>query len=394
MSSPKILYVITSLRTGGAERLVTDLSKKFTVQGHNVEILVFDGTPTPLMKEVEDIGIKIHKGPEGLIHIYNPINILKIKKLTVSNKYDIIHSHNSTAQLFTSLAGINGISKLVTTEHNTTNRRRNWPFIKSFEKLIYKNYNAVVSVSNQVKTSLFNHLDISEKSVISDNEYPVIYNGVDLSKFGKFQDKSNKLEAKKSLQSPKHEIGRNVILMVAAFRKQKDHATAIKAMRYLDHTYVLWLAGDGKTKKDCEILARNLKINDKIRFLGEIKDVSSLISQAKIVILSTHYEGMPLAAIEAMASGKPFIGSNVDGIKEIVGEEGILFQKGNESDLARKIKNLIDLPEAYNYAARNCVRRAMKFDINDTARQYMELYSRLLTCETSYNSLNSDKNEK
>ena len=377
----KILYVITSLRTGGAERLVVDLAKKLTEQGHIVEILILDGSVTPFMQELKDLGIKIHRGHVGYFQIYNPLNILKIKNLANKNKYQIIHSHNSSAQLFLALAGVTVKTKLVTTEHNTTNRRRRFSFLKTFEKFIYNHYDAIVSVSNQVKKNLIDHLGYKATHEETDRKFPVIYNGVDLSKFIKSTHKN--FSEQSSTGSHFCSLGRtqNVILMIAGFRKQKDHATAIKAMQHLNDNFVLWLAGDGETKRECEILAKNLGIEHKINFLGEIEDVNSLISQAKIVILSTHYEGLPLVAIEAMAAGKPFIGSDVEGIKEIAGNAGILFQEGNNLELARRIERLIVSPQDYETVALNCRTKAVDFDINNTAEMHIRLYRRLLASE-------------
>ena len=87
---------------------------------------------------------------------------------------------------------------------------------------------------------------------------------------------------------------------------------------------------------------------------------------------------MPLAAIEAMASGKPFIGSDVEGIREIAADAAILFQKGNEIDLAHKIENLINYPQEYEMVAKNCKKRALNFHLSYTVDRHLQLYKRIL----------------
>lgn len=375
----KILYVITSLRTGGAERLVTEISQVLIQEGHFIEVLVFDGISSPLLKELEESGVKIYKGWRGFYQMYNPINILRIKRLAKKNHYDLIHSHNTSAQYFVGISGVAKYSKLVTTEHNTTNRRRKWYIYKFIDRFIYNKYDSIISVSNEVKRNLQEYLSVKIESKTGNAKFQVIYNGIDLSKFQSIG---------------KHQTDSPIILMISAFRKQKDHATTIRAMLHLPEQYKLWFAGDGKTKKECEKLVRNLNLNGRIKFLGNVNDIPSLISQAKIVILSTNFEGMPFSAIEAMASGKPFIGSDVVGMREIAADAAILFQKGNEIDLANKIENLINSPEEYEMVAKNCRKRALNFDLSHTVNQHLRLYNQLISCDIKDIFWTSDNYEK
>lgn len=116
----KILHVITSLRTGGAEKLMVDLLPRLAVH-HDVELLVFDGVRTPFYEELERQGIKIYNFGENC-NIYNPLFIFKL--VSFLKRYDIVHSHNYSCQLFVALANILVGTRIITTEHNTTNRRR------------------------------------------------------------------------------------------------------------------------------------------------------------------------------------------------------------------------------------------------------------------------------
>lgn len=361
----KILYVITSLRTGGAEKMITEISRFLIKEGHLVEVLIFDGIRSPLLNELEDHGVKVYRGGAGYFQMYNPFHILRIKRLAKKNNYDFIHSHNSSAQYFVAFSGAGKYSKLITTEHNTSNRRRKKNIYKFIDRYIYHKYDSVISVSNKVKRNLLDYLNKKDGSRTNHEKFPVIYNGIDLSKFLTID--------KDPVDSPP------IILMISAFRKQKDHDTAIRAMLYLPEQYKLWLAGEGKTKIGCEKLVRSLNLSGRIKFLGNVNDVPTLISQSKIVILSTKFEGMPLVAIEAMASGKPFIASDVDGVKEVTSDAGILFQKGNYIELAHKIENLINSPKEFEIVAKKCRKRALTFDLSHTLSQHLELYKRILS---------------
>lgn len=88
----KILHVITSLRTGGAEKLMVDLLPRLKRQGHDVDLLLFDGVETTFRRMVEDAGIKVFDlGKEG--SVYSPVKLLRL--IPYLKKYDIVHTHNT-----------------------------------------------------------------------------------------------------------------------------------------------------------------------------------------------------------------------------------------------------------------------------------------------------------
>ena len=93
----KILHVITSLKIGGAEKLMVGLLPRLRNYGHIVDLLVFDGTRTSLYEELEEAGIKIYHLSIGK-SVYNPINIIKSVLITVANIQDNI-THNTPNKL-------------------------------------------------------------------------------------------------------------------------------------------------------------------------------------------------------------------------------------------------------------------------------------------------------
>jgi len=120
----RILHVITSLRTGGAEHLLVDLLPMLRAGGENeVELLLFDGVQTPFMEQLRQRGVVIHTLGSGG-SVYNPIKVFKMVKYM--GAYDVIHTHNTACQLFVPMARAMSFTRkpLVTTEHNSTNRRR------------------------------------------------------------------------------------------------------------------------------------------------------------------------------------------------------------------------------------------------------------------------------
>ena len=112
----------------------------------------------------------------------------------------------------------------------------------------------------------------------------------------------------------------------------------------------------------------------RVHFLGIRLDVPKLLKTADIVVLSTHYEGLSLASIEGLASGKPFVASDVPGLSEIVTGAGVLFQSQNEKALAVEINRLIDDNDYKDKIVKQCVNRAKEYDIEIMVEKHLNLY--------------------
>lgn len=353
----KILHVITSLTTGGAEHLMVDLLPRLRDLGNEVELLIFDGTRTAFYEELEQKGIKIHSlGIGG--NVYHPRNIFKLRKFV--SKYDIIHTHNTACQLFAPIAKMLKCSKakLVTTEHNATNRRRGKWYLKPIDKWMYARYDHIICIADQTYSNLVDHIGL--KSNIS-----TIYNGVDVNKF---------LNPIKDISKQGHFI----ITMAAAFREQKDQDTLIRAMTELPHYFRLHIVGDGTRRVILEQLVSELGLTKRVDFLGIRTDIPMILKSSDVIVLSSHWEGLSLSSIEGMASGRPFIASDVDGLHEVVIDAGILFPHGDYKQLAKEIRQLCNNPVHYNVVARECQERAKLYDISVMAEKYNETYKNIL----------------
>ena len=164
--------------------------------------------------------------------------------------------------------------------------------------------------------------------------------------------------------------------MVAAFREQKDQPSLIRAMALLPEEYSLRLVGTGDPKliAECKQLVKELMLERRVHFLGMRTDVPEILKSSSVVVLSSHYEGLSLSSIEGMASGHPFIASDVDGLHEIVDGYGILVPHEDPQALADAIRRVSENREYAKQVADRCVERARMFDISVMAEKYCQLY--------------------
>ena len=353
----RILHVITSLRTGGAEKLMTELLPRMKECVEDVDLCVFDGERTPFYEELERKEIVIHVLEKS---VYSPLNIIKLFSLI--RRYDVVHTHNTACQYYVAMTSLFAKCKLFTTEHNTTNRRRNrwW---RLCDKWMYGRYENILCISELVKKNLVRHIGNE-----FEHKCEIIHNGIDLSLY---EDKG---------QSFVKESSRKQILMVSAFRKQKDHKTLIEALPLLSQDYELVFAGGGEQCliDECVALAEKRGVKNRIAFLGVCTDIAELLKEADIVVLSSHYEGVSLSSLEGMASGKPFIASDVEGLRDIVGGYGILFPHEDHEALAKEIKKVCEDKEYCKGVVQKCKERARMFDINIMVQNYMDIYRKVV----------------
>ena len=352
----KILHIITSLHTGGAEKLIIDLTPRLRELGHSVDVLLFDGSNTPFKQQLVAAGITILELGKGG-SVYNPLHIFKL--IPIIRQYDIIHTHNTAPQLFAAIVNIFGKTKLITTEHSTDNRRRHLWWYKPIDRFMYNQYKEVICISDQAEENLRNYIGKCRANITT------IYNGVDIQKYATAQP-SNEL----------NNIAPNCkkIIMVAGFRYQKDQDTLIRATALLPQEFHTFLVGDGERLEVCENLAIAEGVFDRVHFMGIRMDVPELLKAADYVVMSSHWEGLSLASIEGMSVGKPFLASDVDGLREITTNAGVLFQHQNATQLAEEIKVLDKNTAKYQQIAQQCFDKAKLFDISIMAEKYNAIY--------------------
>ena len=357
----KILQVITSLDTGGAEKLISEISPMLRDKGHHVDVLAFDGADTAFKKALKDQGIKVYSLGK-CCNVYNPLYIFRLAK--IMKNYDIVHTHNTAPQLFAAIGSVLCSVVLCTTEHNTSNRRRDWKWYAPIDKWMYSRYSKVICISDSTEHNLRDFInDCSDKIC-------TILNGINVAHY------SQAIPVDKSTISnhPQHKV----VAMVAGFRYQKDQETLIRAFKNLPEDYELWLVGDGERRAIIEQCIKDNHLENRVILLGIRRDIPSILKSVDVVVQSSHWEGFGLAAVEGMAAGKPVIASDVEGLAQVVEGAGLLFPLGDDKQLADIIKQLIEDQTYYQQIASKCIERAHMFDIQKMVDAYNEVYEGLM----------------
>lgn len=361
----KVLHVIHSLETGGAEKLVTESLPIMERNGCQVDLALLKYIKTPFQQQLEaNFGGKIFGLTTG--SVYSPILIFKL--IPLLKRYDLIHVHLFPAVYWVVFAKLLSFSKvrIIYTEHNTTNKRRNIPVLSNLDRLVYAKLDFIGCISQGAKDNLLIHMRYKEEN----ERISVIFNGINLSAFKQSPSTS---------VIPQVTNDRFVLIQISSFREQKDQATLIKALSHLPAPIQLLLVGDGHLRARHEDLVKDLSLTDRVTFMGIRSDIPELLHASDVCVLSSHHEGFGLAIVEGMAAGIPCIGSDVSGLSEIVNGYGLLFEKENVDELVTQILSLYHDEVYYKKVAERCLQRASHFDIRKMVAEYIQVYKNTLS---------------
>jgi len=356
----RVLQVINSLGTGGAEKLLLEAIPKYLEAGITMELLVLNGAKHPFLEALRTNSmVKIHSLGNG--SVYNPFHIFKILKQLRS--FDLVHVHLFPSLYWVAMAKMISSSKprLFFTEHNTSNLRRGNIIFRQMDKLIYKKYLKIVTISDEVDRNIKAHLKFKS------SRFVLIPNGVDIEKI-----KMSPVADRNEFDFAENE---KIIIQVSSFTKQKDQNTLIRALKHLKISTKLLLVGDGEMINESKELVEKLNLENQVLFLGIRMDVSALLKMADVVVLSSHYEGLSLSSIEALASGRPFVASEAPGLSNVVDGAGVLFPIGDEQYLAMELEKLFNDQDYYQKIATRCVERSQNYGLQKMIEKHINLYS-------------------
>lgn len=361
----RILMITNALSEGGVESLLFDLCRNLITSYHyEVSILVLNKSAVCLKQQFEDLGVSVIVGNHS--NIYNPLNIFIIKKYV--SKFQAVHVHLFPGQLFVVLANfLFANSKripLITTEHNTYNNRRKYSLFRYLDSFVYSKYEKVICISQQTEINLKRWLRKVSVDIMTIN------NGIDIDKFRRA---SNRL-----YQYIQIDNAVQYLVMVGRFEYPKDQLTVIKAMAHLPDNLHLILVGSGHSIQQCKEYVNENGLFNRVFFLGNCKDVPSLLKGCKLGILSTYWDGFGLVAVEYMAAGIPVIASDVDGLRDVVGKKDFLFKTGNAEELRDKILWLLKDSDVYQEAVSYSLANAQKYTIQKMVARYVDVYQNIL----------------
>lgn len=355
----KILYIITGLGQGGAERVVCDLADAMFKKGHEVKIVYLTGDvlTSPKNKEVELVKINLTNS------LSLPIAYLKLSNVIRKFKPDIVHAHMVHANILARLVRTTTpMAKLICTAHNSNEGG----YIR---QLAYRTTHKLANLTTNVSETAVASFEASK--AVPKGSMLAVYNGVDFNNFVYQSTAKQKIIKELGLS-----FDSQIILAVGRFNLQKNYCNLLNAISILkeDSTtpFVLLIAGDGELRGEVEQSIKTLNISDNVVLLGRRSDVPILMSACDVFVLSSDYEGLPTVLIEALACQARVVSTDVSGVHEIVGTYGNIVPIKDPVALAHSIK--ITLKDtSKNIVGSEYVKS--KFDLNVISNEWLKIYN-------------------
>ena len=343
----KIVHIIFSLQTGGAELMLIDIINE-QIKNNKVILVVVNDYDEHILDQL-DKGVEIvllgrNQGSK------NPYYIIKLNLIVKSINSDVIHCHNVNMIDLFFLPSIK--KKMILTIHDTS--------IK-YDK--YNKYCLLFAISKAVQIDLKKRYNLN--SIL-------IYNGIN----------ANKID-KKVYFNRENDIFK-IVQISRLDHKKKGQDILIKAIHRLTNKNLninVDFIGIGQSESHLKTLVSDLKLEDRIRFLG-LKDrayIYSHLNEYDLLVQPSVYEGFGLTVAEAMLAKVRVLVSNIEGPMEVInnGEYGYFFESENVDSLASCLENIITSPSKYKLVE-NAYRYAEKnFNIESTAKCYLEEYNRI-----------------
>jgi glycosyltransferase involved in cell wall biosynthesis len=372
--SKKLLILLQSLSAGGAERQTIQLINELDTSKFLITLRYLDNRDV-LLDEISRSQLEsvecLHR--KGRFDFSLP---RKIKKLIARQKHDIVVCVSPYPMLYGLLAKLfaGAKYKLVTVIHHT---RRRPGRKENFKAKLFK------TVLNRCDLIIFvckNQMDYWVETQNADPDKCVyVYNGIDANHFAVSpgDNEAADIEAKFNIARGDFVLGN-----VAGFRtekKQEDIVRAVQILRESGYPIKLLLVGDGPRRPMVETVVQNCGLREDVFFAGLQKDVRPYLRLMDCFVISSNQETFSLAALEAMAAGKPLLMTDVGGAAEMLenGVNGYLFSPGAVDDLVEHVSNLIDrgLIEEMGKNSRRIVTE--RFTLQKMVREYEAVLSDL-----------------
>ena len=314
----KVFFVLSSLTSGGSERVFWNLAQGFNKDKFDVTIVILDSTVNCFSMDLEAvrfIDLKTKKASKSFFSLYSLLK--KEAPYAVFSTTDHIN-------ILVSLVGrFLKIPMLIARASNIPHEQRLFEGFKSrfyelFASASYRGYKQIVCQSEEMKQSLIDTYNVNQELI------KVIANPV---------LKTNKL---KEVKAP-DKVYR--LLVVARFALEKGLERLVDIMAHLPENYHLDFVGTGVLKEQIKAKIKKLQLDHRLKILGEIKNIHEVMVQHDLMVLSSYTEGFPNVVLEALTVGLPVVTFRVSGIPGLIidGFNGFVLEQDDLAGFRRRI---------------------------------------------------------
>jgi glycosyltransferase involved in cell wall biosynthesis len=369
----KVLQLITGLGQGGAEQVVFDLATRLDAERYEpfvCSVLDPSGARSAYVGRLIEAGVPV--ASLGITRKWQFRRAVgRLGSLLRDVQPDVLHCHLFHANVLgRRVARAVGLRPVIATVHIAERRRRPWRF------WLERRTDPLGCVTVCVSQAVLEFQ--TRKTGLPRERFVVIPNGIDTVRYERPLRPKGEVRAEWGIGPDAAVVG-----SVGRLDRQKGYRYLLRAFaeRARDTAdCVLVVAGEGPERRKLTRLAERLGCAERVHLLGRRTDVPDLLHAFDIFVMSSLYEGLPLALIEAMAAGIPIVASNVDSVPEVLGGGGRLVPPRDPAALASAIAETLARPDA-DRVERGQNRARSEYDVRVMVRRYAELYDAVMRGE-------------
>ena len=364
----KVLWLTKGLGPGGAERLLLSFARLADHDRFDLHAAYLLPWKDHLVADLEAAGVTTHC-LDGGTRTADPRWLRRLRGLVRAERIDVVHDHSplvaAQARLALSLLPPRVRPALVSTEHNVWTSHRAPTRLLNRATLGFEDH--VFAVSEEVRASM---------STPRREATEVLIHGVDVAAIAARREE--RTEARRRHGLVEDDLA---VVTVANLRANKDYPTMLAAARRLvdsGRPVTFLSVGQGPLEDDLARLHDELGLGDRFRFLGFQADPIAVLAAGDVFCLSSRYEGLPIALLEAMAMALPSVVTAVGGVPGVVrdGQEGRLVPPGDPAAIADAVEDLAD-PHRRAAMADRAAERSTSFDIRHAVARQQAVYEEL-----------------
>ncbi|MCL2659508.1 MAG: glycosyltransferase family 4 protein [Acidobacteriaceae bacterium] len=365
----KIFHVISSGGMYGAEAVILNLSHALNERSHQSVVGVFANSSKlnlSLHHRAKSEGLESHAIP--CMGRLDRSAIAGVRELALSTGADIVHAHGFKADIYAWCALRRSAVPLVSTCHTWYDLDPVVSFYGKVDRLILRRYDAVVAVSDVAKERLLS-------AGVDGRKVRIIRNGIDPRPFA---------SARPSLRKGARGEGDPVVGFAGRLSQEKGCdlfvRAAVRVLASVPNAKFI-MAGDGPEREALERLIDHLGARGSVSLVGRRDDMPSVYASFDIAVLPSRDEGLPIAVLEGMASGLPWVAAAVSEVPKIItdGESGLLVPAEDVEALAAKIVALLNNAEERCRLGEGARRRVEKeFSVDRMVSEYLDVYQQVL----------------
>jgi len=347
---PRVLHVVAEMGTGGAERVILHLARHGLGLAE-VSVAGADGEWSP---RLADHGAAFYPLPARSATAWRVQTVRRLRELIAAEQPDVVHVHNIRMSAFVRLAtlGMKDLPYIFTTMHGVPPeseamavrvlRLAGWPVVNCAPQMV----------------------DVMASHGLPRSRQSVVINGGSMRR----ADDSEIVTFAST-----HDIGETpVVIGLGRLVEQKAWHRLVEAAASVPNAQVL-IAGDGELRESLEALADEL--GSPVRFLGQVGDPAPLVGLADVMVFASNWEGLPIAALEALSVGLPVVSTKASRIADAVDSPAIITAEADTGPaLAKAINELVENPDHLANLRLEALEASKELTTEKMAQRYQAIY--------------------